>query len=330
MLALLPLILLTYYFSSISSVFLSENFLALSTSLHNFCLSFSKTGPYEALYQSLSCGTKLSSNLYPLFANSGLIHLIIISGLHIALMYRAFNYIQLKLFPFSKKTATSFSLLFLLLYTFMLNLSAPALRAYFFQIIKLINKYYKFHWSPSYLILISVLLSLLFKPSLWASLSLLLSWTALLVIYFLQQALTHPLIPPAYTKPIIKKIIQSTLLYLFLLPFLSQFNNIHPFSIFIQLLFTPLLLFLLIPLSILKYFLLSNVFFIDYLWKIFFTLLQPLQNLLTNGPLSEKRPLLYFWIYTVSLQFFLILFESYNRSFKLSMKQNIHFKNHDL
>lgn len=330
MLLLLPLILLTYYFSSTTSVFLSENILSLSAHLHNFCLSFSKTSPYEGLYQSLSCGKKLSSDLYSLFANSGLIHLIIISGLHISLIYKTLNYIQKKIFFLPKSITVSINLLFLLLYTFMLNISAPALRAYFFQIVKLINKHYKLHWPPSYLILVSVLFSLLCKPTLWASISLLLSWTAILIIYFLQQALTHPLIPPIYKKPIVKIIIQSILLYLFLFPLLSQFNNIHPFSIFIQLLFTPLLLFILIPLSILQYFLFSNLFFTEYLWRTFFLLLTPMQGLLINGPIAEKRPLFYFWIYTISLQFCLILFENYNRRFKLSIKKNIHFKNHDL
>lgn len=330
MLLLLPLILLTYYFSNSTSVFLSESALSLSSYLHNFCLSFSKASPYEGLYQSLSCGKKLSSNLYSLFANSGLIHLIIISGLHISLIYKTLNAIQKKIFFLPKSITLSINLLLLLLYTFMLNISAPALRAYFFQIIKLINKYCQLYWPPSYLILISVLFSLLCKPSLWASISLLLSWSAILIIYFLHQILTHPLIPPVYKKPVVKIIIQSFLLYVFLFPLLSQFNNIHPFSIFIQLLFTPLLLFFLIPLSIIQYFLFSNLLFTDYLWKTFFLLLKPMQNLLTNGPIAEKRPLFYFWIYTISLQFFLILFESYNRRFKLSIKKNIHLKNHDL
>ncbi|MBE8221461.1 MAG: hypothetical protein HAW60_01900 [Bdellovibrionales bacterium] len=309
---------------------MSENALALSDSLHNFCLSFSKPSPYEGLYQSLSCGKKLSSDLYSLFAKSGLIHLIIISGLHISLIYRFLNYIQKKIFFLPKIITVSVNLLFLLLYTFMLNISAPALRAYLFQIVRLVNANYKLHWPPSYLILISVLLSILFKPTLWASMSLLLSWTAIIIIYFLQQVLTHPLIPKVYKQPLLRITIQGILLYLFLFPILSQFNNIHPFSIFVQLLFTPLLLFLLIPLSILQYFLFSNLIFTDYLWKTFFLLLNPMQGMLASGPIAEKRPLLYFWIYAVSLQFCLFIFEKYNRHFKLSIKQNINFKNHDL
>ncbi|MBE8163348.1 MAG: hypothetical protein HAW63_05110 [Bdellovibrionaceae bacterium] len=330
MFLLLPLIVLAYYFSDSTSAFLSEPILALSNYLHNFCLSFSKASPYEGLYQSLSCGKKLPSHWYSLFANSGLIHLIIISGLHISLIYRSLTHLQSKILLLPKSITISLNLFLLLLYTFMLNISAPALRAYFFQVIKLINNYGKLHWPSSYLVLLSVLLSLLFKPSLWASISLLLSWSAILIIYFLHQVLSHPLIPSVYKKPFIKIPIQSALLYLFLFPILSQFNSIHPFSIFIQILFTPLLLLFLIPLSILQYFFFSNLFFADYLWKIFFSLLTPLQNLLVNGPTADKLPLLYFWIYTISLQFCLSLFEVYIKKYKLSMKKNIHLKNHDL
>lgn len=323
MLALTPLILTTYYLPQIIPAFLSENLLNLSKTLHHLCLNFSQKGPYEELYQSISCGTRLPLDLHPLFANSGLIHLIIISGLHISLLYKSLNYLQRKI-PILPKSLT---FIFLLLYTFMLNVSAPALRAYCFQVIKVINKKYKLHWPPSYSILLSILLSLLFKPVLWASLSLLLSWVAIVIIYFIQQALTHPLMPKAYKRPLIKTILNSTFLYLFLFPILSQFNNIHPLSIVVQLLLAPLLLFSLIPLSIIHYFLFSSIFNLNILWDVFFFILKPLQHFLPTGEPFNKAPLLYFWIYALSLHFLLILFEVYNRNFKLSMKKNIHLHN---
>lgn len=327
---LFPLIALTYYLLGNTPSDLSELLISLSQFLHNFCLSFSKASPYQGLYQSLSCGVKLPQSLYPLFASSGLIHLIIISGLHISLLYRLLSFAQKKIKFLPRSLNAVFSLTILFFYTLMLNVSAPALRAYCFQIIQLTNKKCKLHWPPSYLILISVLLSLLWKPALWTSLSLLLSWLAILVIYLVQQTLAHPLIPKIYKQIVIKKIIQSLLLYLFLFPILSQFNSLHPFSIFVQLLFTPLLLFILIPLSIVQYFLFFNTFFVDYLWNIFFLFLEPLQNFLQNEYLSQKHSLIYFWIYVVSVQFILMLLEGYIRRFKLSMKKTFHRINHDL
>lgn len=204
-----------------------------------FCQTHSPSSPYSYFYSSLVCGTSLPAGaLKSALADTSLLHLFVVSGSH--LLFLEF-FLQLVLKKMPHRSIAIALLLFL--YGVLVNLQAPVLRALLGFGFAYLNRLKKYFWRAHTVTFLSGTLCLCLVP-LWSySYSLLLSWTTSLVLAVAQEQ-----------APKDHSLIQSTLIYVFLLPVLLSFNCPAPTSIIFNVIAAPVLGFLLFPLSLVCFF----------------------------------------------------------------------------
>lgn len=233
----------------------------LSEVFHHYCLNLLPNNmAYRELSSALVCGQSLynSPNLKPVKA-LGVIHLFVVSGFHIQLIYSWLNPAK----GIRSKSNQIFILSLLFAYTLACQLKPPILRA-FSQIALPINKS-----NPSSLkILITGLFLLTLAPELWLSLSLQLSWVAVLI--FSQKESTYGW--------------KLVLVYFCSLLLLSPMALAHPLSILIGVVLTPLFATVILPLHFLALIIPQLYSLIDNFWSL---LIVVAENWLSLAPLIE-------------------------------------------
>ena len=248
-----------------------------TTFLHEWCLQKIQT-ENQIIYSALLCGEKLpEGEIKNTFISLGIIHLMVISGAHLIFLEKAWSI--LPAFRLKKLLLV----LFLLTYSMSAGLNPPVLRALFSLLLARINKQLKLFWSPYLRVHISGLLCLLCQTSWFHSLSLQLSWIASL-------GMSNHRIP---------RLQSCTLTFLLILPIVSSWGGVHPFSIIINWLLTPLAGGILLPLSLLTIpfpFLLP---FTNTLWNQFLKIMKLLEPLVENNKVTLSWSLNSFqvWIY---------------------------------
>ena len=238
------------------------------------------------IYLSLLCGKTLPDEflMKKVFISVGVVHLMVVSGAHLIFIEKTF-----KILP-SFRFKNFILILFLLIYSLSAGFRPPAVRALFSVLIRNCNKKFKMFWSPYIRVQLSGLLCILCQNRWVDSLSLPLSWTASL-------GMSNPYLPRWKA---------CVLTYLMILPLISHFGGLSPFSILINWLITPLAGALLLPLSLLT---LPFGFLrplTDKIWNIFLELLKLLTPF-AEGVIFKTQPLnfLEMWIYICFL--FIIL-----------------------
>lgn len=178
--------------------------------------------------------TKITFNLYNDFSKLGVIHLLIISGYNINILFYFFD----KLFKriFRKKIYYYFIYGFLLFYLYLLNYSFASVKAVILLTISLLNNYF---WEKKLSLHkiwgLNVFLVLLFFPYSFLTSSFLYSFIVTLFIFIFQVKIKHY----GFYK---KLFYYNFMIFVVLLEWKMYFNHYLNFSsILFNLLLTPIL-----------------------------------------------------------------------------------------
>lgn len=216
--ALLPLILL--FIPLFREFDMIGHLTKASQTSHLMCLSRIPASQYTNLYQALCCGASIPQNspIMLLFRHLGLVHLLVVSGLHLVLIEKAMVIALSWAGPFSKK-----SYLFLLPFLFICRFQPPVVRAFLQVCVGKFNTGFHLFWNRSLLTLVSGAISLVLFPQWLISLSFQLSFGASLMAC----------LPVSNWK-------KAIAFYIGLYPFLATLGAAHPFSLLVDIILTLL------------------------------------------------------------------------------------------
>ena len=276
------------------------------SALHDWCLQAVQTAQGEdaltPIYSALLCGERLTEgNLKQTFVALGIIHLMVISGAHLIFLEKAWS-----LLP-SFRFKDFFITLFLLIYSMSAGLNPPVVRALFSLLTARLSRKLKLFWGPYWRIQISGLLCLIFQSGWFHSLSLQLSWTASL----------------GMSNHRISRLNSCVLTFILILPIVSQWGGLHPLSIILNWLITPLASCILLPLSML----IIPFPFIrpvtDFLWQCFLRAVGTLRPFMENKGIELAWSFNSFeiWIYICAVSVLLQLYLVYSLRRDCDFKQ---------
>ena len=260
---------------------------------HEFCLSrLPLESNSHAELQALVCGKNfVDASIADIYKSTGLIHLFVVSGAHLILIEKILRFF---LDPADKKNICLLSLC-LLIYAFCCNLNPPVTRSLIAMAVGLVTTDNHLRWPENFKILICGLLTLTLQPSWLTSISLQLSWLAALVVSINSLYLSEKNI-----------LLKQSLFFLVLAPVLSIFQTPNPLTIFMNLIFAPVLEFVLFPLGLLVWFIPPLYILFDYTLFALRLVLQTFE-LKSNQNLQENQTYLIFigWTLILALQFYL-------------------------
>ncbi|MCB0341936.1 MAG: ComEC/Rec2 family competence protein [Bdellovibrionales bacterium] len=264
-----------------------HSFLAdLSEPLHKICLnSMPAASHWRFAYASIICGAPLTEEaLRQSLLAAGLIHLLVVSGLHLVLMQ---SWIQILLRPLKNFTLARPALIVALcLYAASCQLNPPITRALMGFFISNLNQKRKWFLTSAERTALAGVTCLTLFPEWWSSLSLPLSWTATLAL----------IIAPK------KPLFAALSVYIFLIPPLLSLGIPHPASVFVNLLIAPILGHVLFPLSLLASMAKPLTVLADGLWTLCFQVLSRLEPHLGAPQKLASPSLSFLWIYLLGLQ----------------------------
>ena len=266
----------------------------IASPLANWCVGNLPKGRFQSLYGALCCGAALPKNSpeFQLFRHLGLVHLLVVSGLHLLTLEKTLYYVLQK-----RTWIARLSPLILVVFVAICQFAPPVTRAYLQRILALFNKSLPAHWTPSQGVFFTGLLTLCLIPSWFNSLSLQLSWTASLIL-----CLRLPLLP------------LTAAIYLALIPYLLPLGVAHPLSLLLSgwagaLLLIPLLAcawvtFLIPGLQPITHPLIS------YLLDLLNQLRPLIPDPITSPMAMDKR---WFWVYLAALHGGIYFWEIYRQ-----------------
>ncbi len=263
---------------------------ALAKGLHSFCLN---SVPIDSAYFNLNSAILCGDSIYvsqhlEAIKSLGLIHLFVVSGFHIQVIYRALTRYILK--HVAKKHLFAFAVIFP--YCLACQLNPPVFRALLLLYLPICPK------TPSSLkSLIVGITALTINPTLWSSLSLQISWLAVLIISIKKISVFYKLL----------------LLYLVTLLILSPLSIANPASIFLAITLTPLFLCFVFPLNFISLLFSKATILLTIFWEnlliIANYLLQYLPFIQFNLQLSPSLK----WVLLITINLGLYIFEIYQK-----------------
>ncbi len=246
--------------------------------LHISCLrQIPLESQWNAIYAALICGESLpDGDTKKLFIATGIMHLMVISGAHLIFIEKMWSMLP----NFRCKQLVLG--IFLSLYALSSGLKPPVVRALFSLILHGWNKKFKLFCSPYWKVQLSGMLCLVYQSN-WAhSISLQLSWLASI----------------GMANRSISRLTSCALIYLLILPVISQWGGIHPLSILINWILAPLASAILLPLSMLIIPIPAMHLLVDICWSQFMQLLNWFRPLMENqGIQTISFSSFYIWIY---------------------------------
>jgi ComEC/Rec2-related protein len=263
--------------------FLSNWLSGIAEPFHQLCMAAAPVGQHTELYQALVCGASLGDlHLKQDFAQTGLLHVIVVSGSHLVFLER----ILTRLLPLSSasesKSVMKAVAIFLGLSAFVLAADAqpPVLRAFFQMSLYLLNNWLRLNWRTSQTTLISGSLALAFCNDEATVRSLALSWTASLA---LNSFASTTLRDDSYWARMKNALLVQLRMYLLLAPALLFFSLPHPASILCNFLLAPVLGEWLFPASLVAFFWSKFAWITDFFWQASVTILKYTAQLTPNG-----------------------------------------------
>ena len=190
----------------------------------------------------------LDSEMYDLYLSNGVVHLFAISGMHISLITLALD----KVLRLRKKRI--FITSFLWLYAFLVSFSISILRSVLFYTLKYLLDILDIKISNKKILFLDAFILLLLNPFNILDVGFLYSFSCLIGIFYFCKSTNH------YLKDLLNVSLVTTI---FTLPITASINyEINLFSIINNLIFIPLVTFIIYPLSIITYILpiISNIY----------------------------------------------------------------------
>ena len=263
-----------------------ELLLPLSEKLHTWCVQrISQSRPDQIdIYLALLCGKRLPiGDMRDVFTQTGLIHLMVVSGAHLIFLEKM--WMALPHWPFKNIFIT----VSLAVYTLMAGLHPPVFRALLSFFLHRFTIKFQLFWSSYWIIMLSGVLSLIFNPKWIFSVSLQLSLIGAL----------------SFVSARYSKLFSCLLCYVLLLPVLSQWTSLHPLTAGVNWIFYPIISITLFPLSVLSFVFSFCYPLTSYFWlKLiqFLTLLRPFLEQIPFYIYPIKGP--WVWLY-IGLIFFI-------------------------
>ena len=190
----------------------------------------------------------LDSEMYHLYLSNGVVHLFAISGMHISLITLVLD----KVLRLRKKRI--FITSFLWLYAFLVSFSISILRSVLFYTLKYLLDILDIKISNKKILFLDAFILLLLNPFNILDVGFLYSFSCLISIFYFCKSTNH------YLKDLLNVSLVTTI---FTLPITASINyEINLFSIINNLIFIPLVTFIIYPLSIITYILpiISNIY----------------------------------------------------------------------
>lgn len=205
------------------------------------------------------------------YRNIGISHLFAISGMHISLIIMLLSKLLIKTNKYIRFTITS---IFLLLYLFIIDFSITALRACLFTFLLYVNKNTIKIFKSIEIVIIVFLLLVIYNPNNIYNMGLQIS---IIVSFFL--VLFSKNINNKTNK--LKKLLNiSYISFISTLPIMIYyFNTVNILSIFINILFVPLVSYILFPLCIVTFILPIFDYILYFLFNLFYLLSNNLNNI---------------------------------------------------
>lgn len=291
MLIILILALLSSFTDSMDML---DNSSCYSQKLHKTCVDFFiSTSAEPENIQSVLCGSSISdSQLTSNLSKTSLLHLFIVSGSHLVILDNLLTRVK---FPFAIRH------LLLLFYGLITKLEAPILRALCSLWFQQFSRKIKLNFSADLKVLCAGLLTLSLNLNLWDSRSLQLSWLAALGL-----SMSSLIAKNIFHKVLIAQIS----IYIFLIPALYGFGNLHPLSIFFNLILGSLLGVALIPSALIAVFIPSA----HFVFKALLDLIHWTSLEFTHPIQISKHRLIsnqIIWVWIFGLHIFSILIRKY-------------------
>lgn len=252
----------------------------LSTILHSWCLdrAHEQASLYTDIHSALICGERLPAQgeIKKLFTDSGIIHLMVVSGVHLLFLEKMWN-------VFPKWPYKSILILFsLIFYCLVASLHPPVVRALISYLIYKFSHHFRLFWSPLWQVMLSGMVCLALQPEWARSISLQMSWIGALAFSFSYKS----------------KIYSHILIYILFLPIISQWQAVNPLSVLVNWIFVPIMSIILFPLSVLSFFIPIFHFLSDSLWSSTLFILRYTQVFLHKMPFYIKPlPQDLIWLY---------------------------------
>ena len=258
---------------------------------HNFCLQRlpEQAQSYPEL-QAIVCGKNFAdASVSEIYTATGLIHLFVVSGAHLLLIQKILHKI------YDPKRNFVLIGLCLLIYGLCCNLNPPVTRSLIALAIGAVTSKNRLYWPENFKIFIGGLIALIFHPAWITSVSLQLSWLAALIISMNSLYLAKKSI-----------LLRQVVFFIFLAPVLSFFQTPNPLTIFTNLIFAPVLEFILFPLGLIVWLIPAFYIFFDHTLFALRAVLQAFE-FQTNKSFQENQTLLVIigWTLIFTLQFYL-------------------------
>lgn len=263
--------------------------------VNDLCLKASPSTEYRAWYQAIVCGQNLPPSVERgWFQQTGLIHVIVVSGSHLV-------FLEDLLLIARMPTFLRWSLL--LLFSMASNLQPPVTRALIQRTTAEVFRRKQISLRSIHLQLLSGLITLSLFPAWWSSLSFIMSWICVL-------ALSLPL-------PSKSLLWRSALIYLLMFPPVSTMQRPHPASILFNFVFAPVLGLILFPMSLLGFFhpLLAHVS--DFAWRMLFSIFTQIPMPESEGGLMFSSLWLIFYLALLQIGAFAWVIRERRRLWKL-------------
>jgi competence protein ComEC len=242
------MILILVFFLVFAPVDLEKALMPWVKPVNELCLRLSPDTTYRSWYQAIVCGQNLPPSIEKKwFQQTGLIHVIVVSGSHLVFLEDLLALLKLP---------TGVRWLLLLLFSLASNLQPPIARAVIQRVWAEVLRRRQTPLPSLHMQLLAGISTLALFPSWWTSLSFFMSWICVL-------ALSLPL-------PSKNPLWQSALIYLLMFPVASEVQTPHPSSILFNFVMAPVLGLCLFPLSLLGFFHPALALVSDFGWKALF------------------------------------------------------------
>ena len=227
--------------------------------IKNFLYDYTENYKTENYLKALVLGNddELETDIKDSYQINGISHLLAISGTQITLFSCILLFILKKFF--SKSTAYSLTILFLLFYLFITNFQAPILRATLFFIIITINKQFELKIDTITLLVITCGILLISNPFYIYSLGFLLSFVISFYLLIFKKIINNQ------KNYFSKTLIISLISFLASAPIIiNNFFQLNLLSPLINLYFVPFMTFIIYPIALLTFIFkpLDNLLFI--------------------------------------------------------------------
>ena len=255
---------------SLSIIFLASKF---RRSIITYLLSFSKvTSSTKGLSIALLTGDKsfLNKRGHELFRDSGVIHILAISGLHVGILYVTLCFLFSRIFRLPEKIVFYCIGILLIVYAFITGLSPSVIRAVLMFILIHYGKSYQKSVSTLNIVFSSAVLILFYDPDLIKDIGFQLSYSAVIgIVLMMQYSGCDDWVKIKYLRVLWRVTLVNVAAFLFTAPIISfHFGVINFTSIWASLLVVPIItigMYLGLTLLVLSF----NQFFSE---KIFLTL----------------------------------------------------------